>query len=146
MLRPRPTQRKSWLQAAFRRASPSARGGRGDGRRGGGRRGLEARYAARQAHPGSIARRNRAAGTCLRVGVPLKWPLADGAFRPSRIPIRTPAVAATDRGRRARDARYCTHSGRATGLAQQLTPTFRRAVNLLETNCHVFDVPPIACL
>jgi hypothetical protein len=32
-------------------------------------------------------------------------------------------------------------------LAQQLTPTFRRAVNLLETNFyHVFDVPPIACV
>jgi hypothetical protein len=25
-----------------------------------------------------------------------------------------------------------THSGWVTGLAQQLTPTFRRAVNLLE--------------
>lgn len=31
-----------------------------------------------------------------------------------------------------------------TGLAKQLTPTFRRAVNLVETNFHhVFDVPPV---
>jgi hypothetical protein len=34
-----------------------------------------------------------------------------------------------------------------TGLAQQLTPTFRRAVNLLKTNFqHVFDVPPVGAI
>jgi len=58
---------------------------------------------------------------------------------PARIPIRPPAVAATDRGRgrwgadSGRGMRViATHSGWVTGLAQQLTPTFRRAVNLLE--------------
>ncbi|MGA3079311.1 MAG: hypothetical protein ABSG56_37230, partial [Bryobacteraceae bacterium] len=70
---------------------------------------------------------------------------------PARIPIRPPAVAATDYGRRGRDGPPASGcglrvNGARSGLAQQLTPTFRRAVNLLETNCHVFDVPPIACL
>jgi len=40
----------------------------------------------------------------LRVGISVKWPLADApgrALRAARIPIRAPAVAATDRGRRA---------------------------------------------
>jgi hypothetical protein len=43
--------------------------------------------------------------------------------------------------------RYCHPFGCVTGLAEQLTPTFRRAVNLLETDYHhVFDVPAIACV
>jgi hypothetical protein len=49
----------------------------------------------------------------LRVGIPAKWPLADrpranrgrGTLRPPRIPIRTPAVAATDAGGGMRDGR-----------------------------------------
>ena len=77
------------------------------------------------------------------------WMRAPSAPRAS--PSARPAVAMTDRGRRRRGADrgrgmrvIATHSGCVTGLAEQLTPTFRRTVNRLETNCHhVFDVPPV---
>jgi hypothetical protein len=108
----RPRNRATGVQAHRRPApsvpcaSPSARGrsqrrttgcGRRDGRR-------EARYATQPRQPEVIGRRNRAAG----VQAVRRHPGEVGARRHGygrlpRIPIRAPAVAATDYGRRVPD-------------------------------------------
>ena len=135
------------------RASPSARGRRGGGRAAG----IELRDAhcchPTQA-PGSIVRRTCARGVQAARGMPVKWrppefpggsrrfgnltPPAGrfraddgrGAFRPPRIPIRTPAVAAPEHGRRApgravgirlREARY-GHPIPATSATRKYRP------------------------
>ena len=112
------------LRAA--RIPPPRAGGRGDGPRaaGAGTGGLrrDAGSALWQPDPadfGDPVVIPRAPAPCacrLRSGVAATWPLADAlgftahsengapsAFRPSRIPIRPPAVAATDRGPRAQE-------------------------------------------
>jgi hypothetical protein len=113
--------------AAFRPArTPSAR--RRSRRRttgGGGMRVMPPNPRTRKSSPGAPAPR-----ACRpRVGIPVTWPRGDPAgrtLRAARIPIRTPAVAATERGRREeaagirmRDARCGTATPRTVAIRKQ---------------------------
>ena len=105
------------------------------------RRNCAVRVQAARRHPCEVAARRRPRLTRTNIGRDprvVRAQIAEAAPSAPR-PSPPPAGGCGD-GPRA----IATHSACVTGLAQQLTPTFRRAVNLLKTNFqHVFDVPPV---